>query len=51
MIKAAKKAGVKFMVAESHAFIPSHALAKKMVDESQIGGFPCESPRNAVCAI
>jgi predicted dehydrogenase len=37
MIKAAKKAGVKFMVAENHAFIPAHALAKKMVDQGQIG--------------
>ena len=37
IIKAAKKAGVKFMVAENHAFVPAHALAKKMVDQGQIG--------------
>jgi predicted dehydrogenase len=37
MIKAAKKAGVKFMVAESHAFVPSHMLAKEMVDQGRMG--------------
>jgi len=37
MIKAAKKAGVKFMVAENHAFVPSHMLAKEMVDQGRIG--------------
>ena len=37
MIKAAKKAGVKFMVAENHAFIPAHMLAKEMVDQGKIG--------------
>jgi predicted dehydrogenase len=37
MIKAAKKAGVKLMVAESHAFVPSHILAKEMVDQGRMG--------------
>jgi predicted dehydrogenase len=37
VINAAKKAGVKLMVAENHAFIPSHMLAKEMVDQGQIG--------------
>lgn len=37
MIKTAKKAGVKFMVAENHAFIPAHMLAKELVDQGKIG--------------
>jgi predicted dehydrogenase len=37
MINAAKKAGVKLMVAENHAFVPAHMLAKEMVDQGKIG--------------
>jgi myo-inositol 2-dehydrogenase/D-chiro-inositol 1-dehydrogenase len=37
MINAAKKAGVKLMVAENHAFIPAHMLAKEMVDKGRLG--------------
>jgi len=37
MIAAAKKAGVKLMVAENHAFIPAHQLAKDLVDKGVIG--------------
>lgn len=37
MIAATKKAGVKFMVAENHAFIPAHQLAKELVDKGVIG--------------
>jgi len=37
MIKAAKKAGVKLMVAENHAFIPAHMLVKELVDQGRIG--------------
>jgi len=37
MIAAAKKAGVKLMVAENHAFIPAHQLAKELVDKGVVG--------------
>jgi len=37
MIAAAKKAGVKLMVAENHAFIPAHQMAKDLVDKGVIG--------------
>lgn len=37
MIAAVKKAGVKLMVAENHAFIPAHQLAKDLVDKGAIG--------------
>lgn len=37
MINACKKAGVKLMVAENHAFIPAHAMAKNLVDQGTIG--------------
>jgi predicted dehydrogenase len=36
MIKATNKAGVKFMVAENHAFIPAHMLVKELVDQGAI---------------
>ena len=37
MIAAAKKAGVKLMVAENHAFVPAHRLAKELVDKGVVG--------------
>lgn len=37
MISAAKKAGVKLMVAENHAFIPAHQKAKELVDKGIVG--------------
>jgi predicted dehydrogenase len=37
MIAAAKKADVKLMVAENHAFIPAHQVAKDLVDKGVIG--------------
>lgn len=37
MIAATKKAGVKFMIAENHRFLPVHQLIKSMVDRGFIG--------------
>ncbi|MFX1315512.1 MAG: Gfo/Idh/MocA family protein [Promethearchaeota archaeon] len=37
MIQAAKKASVKFMVAENHRFLPAHLYIKKLLDEDYIG--------------
>jgi len=37
MIKAAKKAGVKLMIAENHRFLPAHGLIKKTLDDGLIG--------------
>jgi len=37
MIATIKKADVKLMVAENHAFIPAHQLAKDLVDKGVIG--------------
>ncbi|MGQ9720471.1 MAG: Gfo/Idh/MocA family protein [Candidatus Jordarchaeum sp.] len=37
MIKAAKKAGVKLMIAENHRFLPAHKLIKKVLNEGLIG--------------
>ncbi len=37
MIKAAKKAGVKLMIAENHRFLPAHELIKKLLDDGLIG--------------
>ncbi|MFX1409684.1 MAG: Gfo/Idh/MocA family protein [Promethearchaeota archaeon] len=37
MIRATKKAGVKFMIAENHRFLPVHLYIKKLLDEDYIG--------------
>ena len=37
MIKATQKAGVKFMIAENHRFLPAHQLIKDMLDKGFIG--------------
>lgn len=37
MIAAAKKASVKFMIAENHRFLPAHRLVKKAVEDGLIG--------------
>ncbi len=37
MIKAAKKGGVKLMIAENHRFLPAHKLIKKVLEEGLIG--------------
>jgi predicted dehydrogenase len=37
MIKATKKASVKFMIAESHRFLPAHQLIKQMLEKGYIG--------------
>jgi predicted dehydrogenase len=37
MITTARKEGVKLMVAENHAFLPAHQLAKDLVDKGVLG--------------
>jgi len=37
MIKAAKEAGVKLMIAENHRFLPAHTKIKELVDKGRIG--------------
>ncbi|MFX0178209.1 MAG: Gfo/Idh/MocA family protein [Candidatus Hodarchaeota archaeon] len=37
MIKATKKAGIKFMIAENHRFLPAHQKIKEMLDKGFIG--------------
>jgi predicted dehydrogenase len=37
MIRAARKAGVKLMIAENHRFLPAHGLIKKIIDDGLIG--------------
>ena len=37
MIAASKKAGVKFMIAENHRFLPAHRLIKDFIDRDFIG--------------
>jgi predicted dehydrogenase len=37
MIKAAKEAGVKLMIAENHRFLPAHTIIKQLVNEGRIG--------------
>lgn len=37
MITATKKAGVKFMIAENHRFLPAHQLIKNMLERGFIG--------------
>jgi myo-inositol 2-dehydrogenase/D-chiro-inositol 1-dehydrogenase len=37
MITATKKAGVKFMIAENHRFLPAHQLIKDLIDQDFIG--------------
>ncbi|MFW9784275.1 MAG: Gfo/Idh/MocA family protein [Candidatus Heimdallarchaeota archaeon] len=37
MIKASRKAGVKFMIAENHRFLPAHQLIKDMLSKNFIG--------------
>jgi len=37
MIKTAKEAGVKLMIAENHRFLPAHIKIKELVDEGRIG--------------
>jgi predicted dehydrogenase len=37
MIAAAKKAGVKFMIAENHRFLPAHLFIKDVLDHGYIG--------------
>ena len=37
MMRAAKKAGVKLMIAENHRFLPAHQLIKKVLDDGLIG--------------
>jgi len=37
MIKAAKEAGVKLMIAENHRFLPAHIEIKELIDEGRIG--------------
>lgn len=37
MIEATKKAGVKFMIAENHRFLPVHVYIKKLLQEGYIG--------------
>jgi len=37
MISAAKKSKVKLMVAENHAFLPAHQVAKELVDKGVVG--------------
>ncbi|MFB0562025.1 MAG: Gfo/Idh/MocA family protein [Candidatus Lokiarchaeia archaeon] len=37
MIAATKKAGVKFMIAENHRFLPAHKVIKDLVDRDFIG--------------
>ncbi|MEX2753542.1 MAG: Gfo/Idh/MocA family protein [Candidatus Freyarchaeota archaeon] len=37
MIKAARKAGVKLMIAENHRFLPAHQLIKKTLETGLIG--------------
>jgi len=37
MIDATKKAGVKFMIAENHRFLPAHLLMKDLIDKNFIG--------------
>ncbi|MHA1144813.1 MAG: Gfo/Idh/MocA family protein [Candidatus Helarchaeota archaeon] len=37
MISATKKAGVKFMIAENHRFLPAHVYMKELIDKDFIG--------------
>jgi len=37
MIETTKKAGIKFMIAENHRFLPAHQYIKKLLDQDFIG--------------
>lgn len=51
MIEATKKAGVKFMIAENHRFLPVHVSIKDMVDKGFIGDvFLVRTYEGAYCA-
>jgi len=50
MIEATKKAGVKFMIAENHRFLPAHQYIKNLLDKDFIGNiFLARTYEGAYC--